>query len=283
MAISLRTLVVVAACAVGLIVPAAASADQSYTDPEGDAAGAPDVTTVEVSNDNAGNVNFRFSLAGNQELATDSALVLMIDTDRTSTTGGREGEEVTIILDGSDGSFDYGRWNGTKIDYAIQGQTVRIGSRAGLIEVLVNKSELNNAATFDFWAYGDKFLADALVGQDSAPDGSTVWGYALVTKEVALRAARVSATPGFPVPGKPFRVQFSAFQVSNSAVVIAGVTQCAARIGTNVLKTRARFIGSVARCEIVIPKGTSGKTLRGTIGISIPGGRIAKAFSFRIL
>lgn len=283
MAVSARALVAVLALASALLVPAAASADQSYSDPEGDGSGAPDVTTVDVSNDNAGNVNFRLAFAGAQETPADGAVVLAFDTDRTSTTGGRDGEEVMIVFYGSDGSFEYGHWDGTKMDFSVRAQTVRIGYRPGIVEILVNRSELNNSTTFDFWALGDKFLADAVVAQDSAPDGAAVWTYALVTKAVALRAGPLGTSPSFPAPAKSFTVRFSAFQVANSAVVTAGVAQCAARIGTKTLKTRARFIGSVARCEMVIPKGMSGKKLRGTIGISIPGGRITKTFSYRIL
>lgn len=283
MVIAPRGLVVAALCTIGLLVPAAASADQSYGDPEGDSSGAPDVTTVAVSNDNDGNVNFRISLAGAADLPTDGVLLLMIDTDRASTTGGQDGEEVAIVIDGSDGSFDYGRWNGTKIDFAVQAQTVRVGFRTGAVEILVNKSELNNATTFDFWTYGDKWLADAVTAEDAAPDGAGVWTYALVTKAVALRAGPIGTRPSLPVAAKSFTIQFSAFRTATSAVVTSGVALCTARIGAKTLKTRARFIGSVARCDVVIPKATRGKTLRGTIGISVPGGQVAKPFAYRIL
>ena len=78
-AVALATALVAAGVALGTNY-------QTYTDPAGDNNGAPDVTTVHVSNDPAGNLTFEITLAGAPDL-TGTEVDANLDTDQNPSTG----------------------------------------------------------------------------------------------------------------------------------------------------------------------------------------------------
>ena len=65
---------------------AGATNDQTYTDATGDNHGSPDITSVRVSNDTAGNLSFQIALAGAPELGAATFLVAL-DSDENLSTG----------------------------------------------------------------------------------------------------------------------------------------------------------------------------------------------------
>jgi hypothetical protein len=75
-----RALVVtLAAVFASACVLTSAFADASFTDPAGDAADAPDVTGVAVSNDKGGNILFHVTL---NNFTPESRLTIYLDTDK---------------------------------------------------------------------------------------------------------------------------------------------------------------------------------------------------------
>src|SRR4051794_1873637 len=92
-----RFLTTLALVVLAALAPAAATASRSaraaaraattYTDSTGEAATAPDITTVSVGNDDAGVVTFTINAAGPPQLAPGTAFLVLLDTDRNPATG----------------------------------------------------------------------------------------------------------------------------------------------------------------------------------------------------
>lgn len=100
------------------LAPSAALADESYSDPAGDGGDAPDVTSVSVANDNDGNLLFAVKVTGvgspGPLAAGESYLAILVDTDRNSSTGNKEGAEIFVDFDLGARTWNISRWNGTE-------------------------------------------------------------------------------------------------------------------------------------------------------------------------
>ena len=65
----------------------AARADADFTDPGGDANGAPDVTNVSVFNDAFNRVIFYAKIAGGKAMEADGEIDFVVDADKNGDTG----------------------------------------------------------------------------------------------------------------------------------------------------------------------------------------------------
>jgi len=273
--------------ALTLVAPLA-NADQGYTDAAGDATGAVDIGSVQVTNDSFGNVTFTIALPAATPLLTDSQVIeLDIDTDQKSSTGDEYGSEVSLEIYGADNtvSWDYGKWNGTKMDYDARSATGGLRTTATSASITIHRSELNDAQTFDFALYSVQFTADAITGSDSAPDENTDWWtYSLETKKLSVK---LSTTYGkFPVAGGTWKISSTAWGTpagGDARQIGTGTVQCVAQIGKTHLKATGAFTGGIAQCTVKIPKKTSGKVVRGTIAVSVSGGQATISFAKKIL
>jgi hypothetical protein len=62
-----------------------------------------------------------------------------------------------------------------------------------------------------------------------------------------------------------------------------GNVVCSARVGRVVLRTTGSVVAGSARCAMKIPKGVTGKTLRGSVTVSAEDSSpVGRSFSFRI-
>src|SRR5262249_54628651 len=74
----------------------------TFTDPSGDSGTAPDITTVLVSNDANGRIDFQIDVPGQPGLRPDCLLFLVMDTDNNPATGApnTEGGDYYIAMYG---------------------------------------------------------------------------------------------------------------------------------------------------------------------------------------
>jgi hypothetical protein len=109
------TLAVVGVAALVFTGAALAANSRSFADPGGDASGSPDLTGVVVSNDDAGIVTVKLTLANRSALATGEGVAIGLDTDQNPDTGSvfygseweldLEGSSATVYQATSDGSY----------------------------------------------------------------------------------------------------------------------------------------------------------------------------------
>lgn len=170
-----RILFGVFVCITGMfaVVPFAyAGGSTSFTDPAGDANGAPDIQRIDVSNDDGGTVNFRVQVDAVQK-PSDTRVYIFLDTDRNVSTGSAalDGVDYILAADESDNSFDIGRWDGAHWVDAPHA-TVAVNSDSTGWNFSVNKSELGGTDGFDFWVR-TRFGDVSLDKEDTAPENGT--------------------------------------------------------------------------------------------------------------
>jgi hypothetical protein len=269
--------------AVALFVVPGALADQSVTDPTGDAASAPDVSAVSVSGDQAGNVTVTIATTQAQ-LGPNSAFFAFFDTDSNAATGMQEaglGAEYFLIADDT-GAF-LAEVQGTTI--FIHLTSTAVASYSGGTETIrVNRSDLGNAERFQFLVESDQDDGNGnTIAADQAPDGPPYPQFSFASAStLTLSLAQLAAAPRKPIAGKPFVVSAKVTR-SDGAPFDAGTAVCKAKAGTKSLRTAGSVGSGSARCSMKLPRGTRGKRLRGSISVSAPGAAtVARPFAFRI-
>jgi len=122
-----RTTLVLAVAAFVVALPTAAGAlpngtavgasvaanSQTYQDSTGEDATAPDITTLTVSNDDAGIVSFRINVPNRPTLGQDMLFEIWVDTDNNAATGAPELGGADYVLQLVRGEISLYKWDGT--------------------------------------------------------------------------------------------------------------------------------------------------------------------------
>jgi hypothetical protein len=274
-----RALVVtLAAVFASACVLTSAFADASFTDPAGDAADAPDVTGVAVSNDKGGNILFHVTL---NNFTPESRLTIYLDTDKNASTG-EEGADYLLALDHSadpaQSGWMMGQWNGTGWASAPQHATVAVSSNAAYAEFRVNKSELGGTSGFAFQVWTKRYVADAVTARDYAPDGPlSTWTYELTTptaaptptpKPVVVKPVFGTLLMTLPVAGRRVTYSIHVNRSDTGAPLTTGTMICDPSIAGTVIKHAEQFKNGIATLTFVVPKTARGKMLKVKVKIA---------------
>ena len=269
-----------ALAAAALVVVPLAVADADFTDPSGDGAGAPDITDVSVFNDSGNRVVFGAKIAGGKAMAADSEVVFIVDSDKNGDTGAN-GWDYLAVLNGEK-QWALLSWNGTEW-VETPSTTVKAYFFDDVVLFAVDRSELGNTASFDFYVESNKYAGDQVLGTDSAPDGEAIWSYATVRKTFGLVSTPIAAgTKGGAKVGKPFVVGYL-YGRSDSPEPAAGArTTCAATLVKKKLAARVTSDAEAATCRVVVPKKSKGKLLKLTLTTTLNGKSVKKSFSTKV-
>jgi hypothetical protein len=301
---------VVAVLATALLVVQGAAADQTYTDPTGDATGgAPDVTNVAVANDGAGKITFDITVAGLP--APDTFVDMPIDSDSNPNTGD-DGIDYDFVLQGSTGIGLLLRWNGSDyVPHAVS--SARASYASGVVHFEVNRADIGNTSALVFWVSALKVSGNTVVGFDDAPDGTAVYTYALVQHpacsdkidndgdgkidypaDPGCSAATdtdetdppLKLSGGKPASARPAKAG-AAFTVAmtitrSDGAPFSGRVTCTARAGAAVLRAAGSSSAGTARCTMKLPKAAKGKKLTGSITASAGTASVTKPYAFPI-
>ncbi len=272
--------ITVAIAALALLVVPAALGDRAYSDPAGDSGVAPDITAVTVGHDDAGLVTL--TVTTNQPaLPPDAAFWGFIDADVNPSTGMPVrglGADHFFLADADGGVIFHVNATGFTIDFD---STFTASYAAGKLTASFQRSELGESERFAFVVEADQDDADGnTMGADYAPDGAP-YEYSFIQVPVVVTVGKPVAASGQPRAGKAFTV--SAPVARSDGQPVAAAVTCKAKIGPASLRATGRLLGGSARCSMRVPKGAKGKTLRGTLGVSVTGASSAtKPFAFRI-
>jgi hypothetical protein len=194
----------VAACLLLFAPGVSASSSSAYLDPAGDApAAAPDLTSVQVSNDDSGAVTFQISIPNRSALSDSDLVSVLLNTDGKVGTGcarGTFGAEFALDVLANRylfGRCSKGRWSFTKKPRSFT------GSFAGsTLTLRVNRRDLGGASSFQF-RIGSAAATETEAAYDFAPDVSAVaWAYrVLAPPQVVQRSVKRHA----PRPKSPAR------------------------------------------------------------------------------
>jgi hypothetical protein len=286
----LKALVVVAgACAlVPSAVGAPAANSATFQDSTSERQGAPDITTVVVSNNNAGIITFRINITGRSGLTDDMLVLVFVDADNNAATG-ETGAGTDYAVQLFQGAADLYRWDGSgysrraadppQSSLIFNGLTFRISAAdlAGTkrfnfaTEVVTGLIVDPNTGDFD----------DSKALQDFAPDqGHGLWNYQVRVGALRLGVKSFALSPSRPRAGSTFTASMVATRTDTGATLVGGQVSCTAIVGGKRLTARVqRFSGSKARCAWQIPASARGQKIRGTVTVVFEGRRVSRSFS----
>ena len=294
-----RLLILTALGAVLVMLPAAAlggfsrpaSNSTTFPDSAGEDANAPDVTSIVVSNDDAGNITFQINISNRPALTSDMFLVVFLNTDQNPATGSPEllGSDYYIELDpGSVGLF---QWNGSDFAPASSQATLTYSYTSAGATIRISASDLGKTKGLSFGMFAASGVVIDAAGNpdftnlhiDAAPDpGHGFFTYQILTKLI-LSVTAYTTAPKPAQAGKPFSATLAANENDLAGPVKAGTVTCAATIAFKRISAATHLLtNGVASCVWRIPAAAKGKVLRGTITLTVRGVKVTRSFSSAI-
>lgn len=253
----------------------------TYPDRTGDSGTAPDISGVTVASGPDGQILFRISIV-NLPSPADVRTVLVLDTDMNEATGSPNsiGADFLFIVDESDQTYGFARWNGSDWDWETPYSTVSVNVGSTGVTISVNRSELGNTEKFNFWARTiEGEFADGR--HDDAPDDGT-WNYSLASRGPDIQAVLVATNPGFgPKAGKPFTVSVAGLRVPSTGVAPL-LPQPDSYVCRATLAGKALAGRGTGGCTWTIPKTAERKQLRVILTVSYQGATKRVPFVYRV-
>jgi hypothetical protein len=292
---ALRGIVLVGLLALIAGVPASASNTVTFQDSTGENPAAPDITTIVVSNDDAGMINLQVNIPNRPQLTRDILVDVLVDTDSNPATGDPDNLGADYAIELFQGEVALFKWDGTALTRRVGDPpaTSLIYSWVGGVTIKISATELGNTKKFRFGVIAlSGIVFDDTTNEpdftnavgDAAPAGFAGF-YAYDVKIAPARIVFKSLTkaPATPKAGKTFTVRMAATRSDTGAPIVNGRVDCTAKAGTkNVRPKSERFVGGQAVCVFTIPAGTTGKTLRGTIAMIFEGKKLTRPFGGKI-
>ncbi len=305
----IRTGLVLAVAAVIAVLPTAAGAlpgetsspafvaanSQSYQDSTGEDATAPDITTLTVSNDDAGIISFRVNVPNRPTLGQDMLFDIWVDSDNNAATGSPDLGGADYVVQLVRGEVSLYKWDGT--DYTRRfgdpsAVTLNFSYQAGLT-VRISAAELGNTKAFKFFVVAiSGLVVDPITGDldgasskaDVAPGGGVgLYPYTVNVAKPTLVVRGLTTTPAAPKAGKSFTMRLTAARSDTGAVLQNGRVTCVGRAGTARLRAQlARVQGGAVVCTWLIPANAKGKTFKGSATVVFEGLSASRSISRRI-
>jgi hypothetical protein len=271
-------------------VPSATTTNnQTFQDTTGEDPTAPDITTIVVSNDNAGLITFRINVPNRAQQAQDLGVVMFLDSDSNQATGDPASLGADHIIQYLRGEPILFRWDGSDFSLSATQSTLSAAWSSGAT-IRINAAQLGNARRLSFDALvvsglvfddlGGLECPEATCKRDFAP-AVGFYQYEVRIERPTLLVRRVSA--GKATAGKPFTLRMRTARSDTGATVQNGRVTCVGRVGNARLRARVqRVIGGWATCTWNLPPDSKGKRFRGSISIAFEGLRASESFASRI-
>lgn len=177
----------VAACL--LAAPLAGASNKAeFADGTADAtAAAPDLTDVQVSNDDAGTITFRISIPNRSQLEDPDFIAVLIDTDRNARSGCSRGAfGAEYALDVLSRRYVFGRCTKTGWSFASKPASFAGSFSDSTLTLRANRRDLGGATDFSFRI--GAAAAGEETGYDFAPNtGLSAWTYKVVAPPQAVK------------------------------------------------------------------------------------------------
>lgn len=274
---------------------AAAANSQTYQDSSGENPAAPDITTIVVSNDDAGMLSFRINVPNRPTLGQDMLIDLFVDTDNNPATGSQDIPGIDYVIEIARGEPNLFKWDGTSFTRRFgdpSAVTLALSYQGGAT-IRISAAELGNTKRFNFLTTvesgvvvdpetGDLDFTNA-VGDAAPGGGAGFFNYRVIVVKPTLVVRKATTTPTSPVAGKPFTMRLVAARSDTDAVIQNGRVACIGRAGNARLKAQIqRVVAGAATCTWQIPATAKGKTFRGSVSVVFEGLRASQSFSGKV-
>jgi hypothetical protein len=265
-----------------------ASNSTTFTDSTGENPNAPDITTIVVSNDDAGLITFKVNISNRPTLTSDMTVWVFLNTDQKTSTGDPNGDEYLLELD--PGSLTLFHWNGSDYVAASSQSSVTFSYDSTGATMRATAADLGNIKAFDFFVAAISGLAIDASGNpdfsnansDSAPDpGHGDFTYNVLTT-LTLSVAAFTTNPSPAKAGKTFVANLAANESDTGGPVTAGTVACSATVAGKRLTAKQHSVANgIATCSWSLPKGVKG-TLKGTVSLTVKGKTVARSFAVKV-
>lgn len=259
----LATAAVAAGAILGVAGGAAASNSDFWTDTAGDSGSAADVTRIDATNDDAGNITFRLTY-GNRPggLTADDEVHIWINSDGNPSTGDQYGYEYVIGL--TKGAAVLKRTTTAGLQDT---PSSTFTASADGTSAKVNASEVGNTASFHFYVATVTQIDHSI---DYAPDAD---GYVFVYSLTAPRPtqATVSFNPKAPKAGASVLATVVLVKLDDGSSVLGISLPLTCSATLNGRRIRATVIPSA--CVWKLPKSAKGRRLVITITVDYQGSK----------
>ena len=299
LAIAVAVIALPAAASGALSAPSAPTAvaanSTTYQDSTGENAAAPDITTIVVSNSDAGMLSFRVNIPNRPTLDQGTIIEIWVDSDNKTTTGSPELAGVDYVMQLVLGEINLYRWDGSDFTRRFgdpSAVTLTFNYQGG-VTVRISAAELGNTKKF-------KFFVDVATGctvdpvtqaldcanslDDIAPGGAAgLYPYDVKLTPPTLVVKSLKPTPAKPTAGLPFTLRLVAARSDTGAVVQNGRVVCIGRLGKARLKAQVqRVLGGAAVCTWNLPPTARGKTFRGSVTVSFEGLKASQSYAGKV-
>jgi hypothetical protein len=281
----MRRLMILTAALLAAFVAAAGAAANSgtFTDPAGDAAGAPDITAVTVNDSATGLLQIGVTVTG-LTVTTPTELALFFDTDRNSATGDNGWEYSLMVMhDSTGGEYDLLHWTGSAFE-VLDAPSMTLAVSGDVYTFSLSKTELGSPASFAFGALAAATdTSGQITAADRAPDGGN-WIYELTTKPVLVTPViqMPVPSPAKPKAGKSLSVTFPVLRSDDSTPLLTGTMICDPSVNGKVIVHRESFVNGKARLAFTIPKSAKGKMLKVQVTIKLGTQSAHKVVTYRV-
>ena len=262
---------------------------QTFNDSVGEDAAAPDITTVTVSNDDAGLITFQIAIPNRPTLTQDMFLLVFLDTDQNASTGSPDflGAEYVIELD--PGVVTLFKWDGTNFVQAPSQTSLTFAYSSGAT-IHISAADLGKPKAVNFGVFavsGVTFDASGnpvfdAIHRDNAPDlGHGFYSYQVLTKLV-LSVTAFTTSPKPAKAGRTFSVSLAATENDTAGPVQSGTVVCPATLaGKRAVALRRVVANGIASCVWRIPATAKGKVMRGSIILTVQDAHVTRPFTVR--
>ena len=177
----------------------AAANSQTFNDSVGEDAAAPDITSIAVSNDDAGLITFQVNISNRPALTPDMFLLVFLDTDQKASTGDPDSLGADYAIDLEPGSVGLFQWNGTNFIQAPSQTSLTFAYATTGATIRVSAADLGRAKGISFGVEAVSGVAVDAAGNpnfdnvhvDLAPDPTHgFYSYQVLTKLVLTVTAR---------------------------------------------------------------------------------------------
>ena len=283
-----------------------AGAQQSYTDPGGDAGVGTDITGITVNNDQAGLITIQVASAN--PIVGNHAIAVFIDADKNPATGD-DGTEAWMFGGPLVGAAFFSCNSGGCSPTNPPGFSARAAS-SNATEFQFNRSAIGDSAGFNFdvisisidppnlnfWDIAGTYTYDLAFpqcgnGKDDDGDGKVDaddLGCSSPTDEneaddpVNVRLGQAKAKPASPKAGSMATISARATRVETGQAPESGRVTCTAAYPGKKLRGAGSFVSGNAICKVKLPATAKGKTVRGTMTLKYKTATATSPFSFRV-
>jgi hypothetical protein len=263
---------------------------QNFPDSTGEDPNAPDITSIDVSNDDSGNITIKINISNRPALTPDMIILVWFDTDSNPATGDPQSLGADYALQLVPGDVALFQWNGSDYVAAPSQSSLTYSYDTTGATFHISANDLGKTKAFNFAALAASGIATDANGNpdftnekdDFAPDsGHGFYAYPVKTVlHVAVTGFTIAPKPA--KSGHAFSAALSATESDTSGPVTTGTIKCAATVAFKPIPATHRLANGIATCSWKLAKTSKGKTLRGTVTLTVQGVVVKRSFTAKI-